>query len=164
MHTVRLGPGSLWAAHVQKVEEWLMESPPRAKWPSRLTSTVLIPHKPSRTTTSTRAASSPLTCTCEYIPQQAKQCMAVTCLIFLESVEDFFSIKKHLFLLKFGLVVFFYFLCCKPSDHFLSCDLWAKCWTCPQLQLITSSCNLKYKFWLVIQMWFLQDIIIERYL
>lgn len=55
-----LNPGEATAAHVQTAEGWLM-----AKWPSRWTSTAPTPRRPSRTTTSTRAASNLHTCTCK---------------------------------------------------------------------------------------------------
>lgn len=55
-----LNPGEPTASHVQTAEGWLM-----AKWPSRWTSTAPTPHRPSHTTTSTRAASNLHTCTCK---------------------------------------------------------------------------------------------------
>lgn len=60
-HGSLLNLGERTASHVQTVEGWLM-----AKWPSLWTSTAPTPHRPSRTTTSTRAASSPHTSTCKF--------------------------------------------------------------------------------------------------
>lgn len=60
-HGSLLNPGERTASHVQTAEGWLM-----AKWPSRWTSTAPTPHRPSHTTTSTRAASNLHTSTCKY--------------------------------------------------------------------------------------------------
>lgn len=60
LHGSLLISGERTASHVQKAEGWLM-----AKWPSRWTSTAPTPHRPSHTTTSTRAASNLHTSTCK---------------------------------------------------------------------------------------------------
>lgn len=68
MTAERFGLGSWWTvSDVRTAEAWLMESPLRAKWPSQWTSTAPTPHRPSPTTTLTRAASNLHMSTCEYL-------------------------------------------------------------------------------------------------
>lgn len=62
-----LNPGERTASHVQTVEGWLM-----AKWPSRWTSTAPTLHRPSHTTTSTRAASNLRMSTCKSTDTNAR--------------------------------------------------------------------------------------------
>lgn len=82
-HGSLLNPGERTASHVRTAEGWLM-----AKWPSRWTSTAPTPRRPSRITTSTRAASNLHTSTCKSTRE-----LAVRLLLFYLVVHrsDFFS-------------------------------------------------------------------------